>query len=82
VGHRVGQGIAQRSAVGLRRQRVFAPSEQMGHRVARPQRTACRRRDDLADSGTEERVTDVDARQRYAVGLAADQGAQPREHDE
>lgn len=82
MGHWVGQGIAQWSAVALRQQRVLAPSEQVADRVSRPKRTVCGGRDDLADGGTEECVTDVDTRQWYAVGLAADQSAQPREHEE
>jgi len=46
--------------------------------VRQARRTARRGRDDLTDRGTEQRLADVDAGQRYAVGLATDQSAQGR----
>lgn len=78
MGHRIGQDIAQGSAVGCRHERVLTPPEQVCDRVPGTQRTAGRGRDDLTDSGTEQRVADVDTGQRYAVGLPADQRARER----
>lgn len=61
---------------------MLAPPEQVRDGVSRLQRAARARGDDLADSGAEKHVTGVDRRQRYSLGCACDQRAQPGENEE
>jgi hypothetical protein len=61
---------------------VLAPTEQMRHLGAGAQPAAGADRDDLTDGGTEQGVADADGRQRHALGLATDEGAQPGEDQE